>query len=225
LGYKNKEKGRKEQKKRESNFLPNGPLFPPGGPKPLALPWAWVSARWARPVDTRVVFPNDLRGCRSRGPGINRSAADSSLACALISTRISLNRSNNSASFPLAPYIKSWPLPPDCFTRATIVEPWSAERNRKPPRPSSCITVAFSWVSLTSAADGVLPPCLAVSLRDGRKNCRHRRTSASASICAWRSPTQQTLVRMPCINCRDLRCVIHHEGLGALGAARGFSGW
>jgi hypothetical protein len=106
------------------------------------LPWAWVSARWARPVGTRVVFPNDLRGCRSRGPGINRNAADSSLASALISTRISLNRSNNSASFPLAPYIKSWPLPPDCFTRATIVEPWSAERNRKPPRPSSCITVA-----------------------------------------------------------------------------------
>jgi hypothetical protein len=106
------------------------------------LPWAWVSARWARPVGTRVVFPNDLRGCRSRGPGINRNAADSSLASALISTRISLNRSNSSASFPLAPYIKSWPLPPDCFTRATIVEPWSAERNRKPPRPSSCITVA-----------------------------------------------------------------------------------
>ena len=75
------------------------------------LPWAWVSARWARPVGTRVVFPNDLRGCRSRGPGINRNAADSSLASALISTRISLNRSNNSASFPLAPYIKSWPLP------------------------------------------------------------------------------------------------------------------
>jgi hypothetical protein len=173
LGYKNKEKGRKEQKKRESNFLPNGPLFPPGGPKPPALPWAWVSARWARPVGTRVVFPNGLRGCRSRGPGINRSVADSSLACALISTRVSLNRSNSSASFPLAPI------------NNRRVSPLLDRQTSRPP----CALVLGPWCT------GPLPPIPYIPLAARPTTGRTHATTTKSEVECRTAITEEKVCR------------------------------